>query len=102
MFDLTKAATAEYLALAEATKVWDWNADAAVPANVSAGLLIHAIFTANGQDPDGASYLARAMSLAQRFGLFSRDHVAQVYPRSNKGLARDRAEFAWTSTHIMD
>lgn len=82
-------------ALHEAVRLWDIEPRAAIPANVSAGLLIHATFASNGQDEVGAPYLAEAMALAVRSGLFSKEDVAQTHAVANSKLARQRADFAW-------
>lgn len=96
MFHPRRAASVEHFAMQEMTKIWDWDADATVPANTAAGLLIHAVLTSNGQDEDGQSYLAGAWTLAKRSGLFEIQSAEQVYPQSNKTLAHRRAVFAWS------
>ena len=95
MFYPDRAASAGHFALLEARKVWDWDADAAVPANISAGLLVHATLTANGLERDGEIYLTGAMNLLMKSGLLSEERVGQVYPQSNHELSRTRAAFAW-------
>ena len=95
MFYPERAASVEHFAMQEMTKIWDWDADATVPANTAAGLLIHTVLTANGQDEDGMSCMAGAWNLAQRSGLFESQNADQVYPQSDKTLAHRRAVFAW-------
>lgn len=79
----------------EAIRLWDSEPRIANPANISAGLLIHATFTSNGQDEIGAPYLAEAMGLAVQSGLFSEDQASQVYADFDPRIARQRASFAW-------
>lgn len=88
-------ASIAHFALIEITRIWDWNADAQVPANASAGLLINAILLGNGQDKDGAPYIPGAMNVALSSGLFDEGRTAQTYPSSESNLARLRASFAW-------
>ncbi|EME40109.1 hypothetical protein DOTSEDRAFT_28026 [Dothistroma septosporum NZE10] len=95
MFHPDRAASVEHFAMQEVTKIWDWDADATVPANTAAGLLIHTFLTSNGQDEDGQSYMAGAWNLADRSGLFDSQSAGQVYPASNETLAHQRAVFAW-------
>ena len=82
-------------ALTEVTEMWDWDAGATVPANVSAGLLVQAALASNGRDQDGSAYIAGALNLAVASGLFTNDFAAQGYPESDPKLTRRRALFAW-------
>ncbi|CAK3963921.1 Nitrogen assimilation transcription factor nirA [Lecanosticta acicola] len=95
MFEPERSASAEHFALLEATKAWAWDADATVPANISAGFLVHATYAANGQEKNGTPYLGAAMNLLIDSGLFSPERISQAYPSSDPELSRARAAFAW-------
>ncbi|KAF2169559.1 hypothetical protein M409DRAFT_52093 [Zasmidium cellare ATCC 36951] len=95
LFSPEKPASIGHRAMYEITKLWDWDSDAAVPANMSAGLLLYATLESNGQDKDGAPYISGAVNLASDSGLFSSDRSPQTYPSSDSQLAKHRAILAW-------
>lgn len=95
LFFPEKAVTIGHHALIKVTELWDWDADAHVPANSSTGLLIHATLASNGQDMDGSPYVSGAVNLAVDSELFNDERLAQTYPSSNPELATKRAMLAW-------
>lgn len=82
-------------ALHEATHLWESEPRAAIPANISAGLLIHTAFVSNGQDDLGSPFLVEAMELARRSGIFIGEDAAEDQVASTSRIARQRADFAW-------
>lgn len=82
-------------ALHEAVRLWDSEPRTTTPANIAAGLLIHATFSSNGQDEVGAPYFTEAMEMAVQSGLFSEAHAARMYTHCDSRVAKQRADFAW-------
>lgn len=85
------AAVVEHFALVEAKKIFNMESDSDTPANIAAGLLIHATLSVNGADKAGHAFLAQAVHMAQNMGLFTERTISRVYsqrdPRSTRGMA---------------
>jgi hypothetical protein len=82
-------------ALKEAIRLWESELRSPIPANISAGFLIHMILSSNSQDRLGRPYIDQAMHLALQSGLFTPSHADQMYDRSQPEQTRQRGEFAW-------
>jgi hypothetical protein len=95
MFHPENVGKSEQAAFNEATRLWDSQDLAPIPANISAGLLIHQTMVSDGQDRLGRHYIEEAMDLALESGLFTPSRAQQMYDETQPEQLRQRAEFAW-------
>jgi len=89
------AAVIEHFALVEAKRIFTVESDSDTPANIAAGLLIHATLSVNGADKAGHAYLAQAVHMAQNMGLFTERTVSKVYDPQHPRTTHGRAVLAW-------
>lgn len=79
----------------EAKQLWQLEEGTESIPSVAASALMHAIFSCQGKDKVGLSYLTQGLRKARDYGLFRKKTAPQVYDEGRPELRRGLAVAAW-------